>query len=209
MPYTPPAASLDHLGTITNLIAHATPIAKEITKKPALFAKLPGGQIYFDTDLELDTDGWPGGPGGDSSWQAHTSLRYNDDSSLNANTVPYFVLPGPPDWYTALGVAKGDYAAVIFKTKLAFAVFGDVGPEKKLGEGSIELLRRLGVDRMKPNGTVVNAGIDPHILTIVFPGSGDPIHRSDEASLIAAIGTTAKSLFNALGGNADAAPLVG
>lgn len=202
MAYTPPPASLSRLGAIAALLARAAPIDKDITKTPEIFATLPGGQIFFDTDLELDTDGWPDGPDGDPSWQPQTSLRYGDKSSLNANKVPYFVLPGPADWYTRLGVSKGDYAAVIFGDKLAFATFGDIGPTKKLGEGSLELLRRLGQERMKPNNTVINAGMGPRVLTLLFPGSGDAAHRSDQATLLAAIDATAKPLFDALAGSA-------
>ena len=69
MPYQPPTTSLNRLGTIVDKIALATPIGKDITKSPKIFATLPGGQIFFDTDLELDTDGGPDGPDGDPSWQ--------------------------------------------------------------------------------------------------------------------------------------------
>ena len=201
-PYQPPAASLNRLGTIVDKIALAMPINKEITRKPKIFATLPGGQIFFDTDLELDTDGWPDGPDGDSTWQRNSSLRYADTSPVNSNAVPYYVLPGPKKWYADRGVSLGDYAAVIFKDKLAFAVFADVGPQKKLGEGSLELMRRLGEERMKPNNTVKNAGMGPRVLTLVFPGSGKAAHRSGQAKLLASIDTKAKPLFTALGGNA-------
>jgi Fungal chitosanase of glycosyl hydrolase group 75 len=203
MAYTPPSASLGRLGTIVDKIAEATPINKDITKKPKIFATLPDGQIFFDIDeLELDTDGWPDGPDGDPSWQRNTSLRYADKGSVNSNAVPYYVLPGPKDWYASRGVSLGDYAAVLFKDKLAFAVFGDIGPKKKLGEGSLELMRRLGVERMKPNNTVINAGMGPRVLTLVFPGSGNAAHRTNQAKLLASIDTTAKPLFTALGGSA-------
>lgn len=201
MPYQPPTTSLNRLGTIVDKIALATPIGKDITKPPKIFAALPGGQIFFDTDLELDTDGWPDGPDGDPSWQRNTSLRYADNSSINSNEVPYFVLPGPKPWYASRGVSLGDYAAIIFKDKLAFAVFADIGPKKKLGEGSLELMRRLGQERMKPNNTVKNAGMGPRVLTIVFPGSGASAHRSRQAKLLTSIEQTAKPIFKNLGGN--------
>jgi len=200
MPYQPPTASLNRLGTIVDKIALAEPIGKDITKPPKIFATLPGGQIFFDTDLELDTDGWPDGPDGDPSWQRNTSLRYADSSSINSNEVPYFVLPGPKPWYASRGVSLGDYAAIIFKDKLAFAVFGDIGPKKKLVEGSLELMRRLGQERMKPNNTVKNAGMGPRVLTIVFPGSGASAHRSGQAKLLNSIEQTAKPIFKNLGG---------
>jgi Fungal chitosanase of glycosyl hydrolase group 75 len=202
MVYNPPSASLNRLGTIVQKIPQASPIKKQWVKPPRILAKLPGGEIYFDSALELDTDGWPEGKGkGDPSWQPRTSLRYASKGSINANTVPYFVLPQPSSWFKSRGCALGDYAAVIFKDLLAFAVFADLGPTKKIGEGSIELLRRLGQERIKPNGKVRNAGMGPRVITIVFPGSGRATHRKNEATLLAAITEGTRPLFQALGGN--------
>jgi hypothetical protein len=112
---------------------------------------------------------------------------YANTDSINANTVPYFVLPLPSSWFKNRGCALGDYAAVISENALAFAVFADLRPSKKIGEGSIELLRQLGEERIKTNGKVKNAGMGPGIITIVFPGSGRAAHRKDQATLLAAI----------------------
>jgi hypothetical protein len=145
MAYSPPSASLSRLGTIVQKLPQAVPIKKQFVKPPRILAKLPGGEIYFDSALELDTDGWPNGKGkGDPSWQPQTSLQYAKKGSINANAVPYVVLPQPSSWFKTRGCALGDYAAVVFKDLLAFAVFAELGPPKKIGEGSIELLRRLG-----------------------------------------------------------------
>src|SRR5262245_51326171 len=188
MDYTPPPASLNRLGTSVQKIGQASPIKKQFVKPPKILATLPGGEIYFDSALELDSDGWPDGRGkGDSSWQPQTSLRYASNVSINANAVPYFVLPQPSSWFKSRGCALGDYAAVIFKDRLAFAVFADLGPTKKIGEGSIELLRRLGEERIRANGRIKNAGMGPRVITIVFPGSGRAAHRKNEDTLLAAI----------------------
>jgi hypothetical protein len=112
------------------------------------------------------------------------------------------VLPLPTSWATQFGIALGDYAAVIYKQYLAFAVFADWGPKNKLGEGSIELLRRLSQERIKPDGRVINSGMGPGVITIVFPGSGAAADRDDQATLLAAIGQKGSALFKALQGNA-------
>jgi hypothetical protein len=92
----------------------------------------------------------------------------------------------------------GDYAAVVFGQKLAFAIFGDRGPRTKIGEGSIELLRRLGEERVRPDGTVINAGMGPRVITIIFPGSGVLSDRVDQQTLLQAIDQKGANLFNGL-----------
>lgn len=202
--YKPDPSIVPLLGNIPSEIARASRIPAPFVHPPAFIGILPKdekgrGSLVFDAALELDTDGWPGDRG-NPNWQAETSLRYSDRSSLDANRVPYFVLPLPPAWPTQFGIALGDYAAVLFQGHLAFAVFGDQGPHNKLGEGSVELLRRLGQERLRPNGHVINAGTRPGVLTIVFPHSGAPKDRTSEATLLAAIDTNGKALFLAMGG---------
>ena len=201
--YAPRPSIVSLLGTLTDDIARASPVQAHFLHAPAFLGTLPNDQggrcLVFDTALELDTDGWPGDQG-NPDWQVETSLRYQDGSSLNANRVPYFVLPLPRAWPAEFGITLGDYAVVLFQGRLAFAVFGDQGPHNKLGEGSVELLRRLGQERVEPNGHVKNAGTKPGVLTIVFPHSGSADDRIDETTLLHAISTKGRALFVAAGG---------
>jgi hypothetical protein len=89
---------------------------------------------------------------------------------------------------------------VIFGGRLAFAVFADFGPRTKIGEGSVELFRRLGQERVRPDGTVRDIGMGPGVITIVFPGSGAPADIESEATLLAAIAARGPDLFQNLGG---------
>jgi len=201
--YIPDSANAALLGSIAESFSRATIITQKFVHQPRFLGTLPevgGHQILaFDSALELDTDGWQGDRG-DPDWQPNTSLRYSDSSSLDANRISYFVLPLPASWPKQLGVSLGDYAAVLFKGRLAFAVFGDQGPRNKLGEGSLQLLRELGEERLRPNGSVINAGTNPGVLTLVFPGSGATEDRSNEAALLRAIEEKGKRLFVAAGG---------
>ena len=162
--------------------------------------KLPTGQLAYQSELQLDTDGWPGGANqGDSSWQADTSLRYGDGTYVNANAVPYFVLPGA--WYSQYGIKVGDLAAIVYKGKLAFAVFADVGPKGKLGEASLQLFRQLGEERLRPNGRIINSGMGGGVTTIVFPGSKPDAGYQDQSSLLSYVQNRGAILFLQLGGN--------
>jgi hypothetical protein len=160
---------------------------------------LPTGELVYQSELQLDTDGWPDGKNqGDSTWQPDTTFRYGDGSYVNANAVPYFVLPGT--WYAQFGIKVGDLGALVFKDKLAFAVFADVGPKGKLGEASLELFRQLGEERLRPNGRVINSGMGGGVTTIVFPGSKADTGYQDEKSLLNYIQTRGQLLFLKLGG---------
>jgi hypothetical protein len=197
--YRPDPATLQNLGSIVDQLQQATVISNSFVNPPRLLARLQSGELYFDSNLELDTDGWPGGGDqGDPDWQASTSLECPNGDALNANEVPYFVLPLPTTWAAQFGISLGDYAAVFYKQFLAYAVFGDYGPKNKLGEGSIELLRQLGQERIKNNGQVINAGMGPGVITIVFPGSGAAADRTSQATLLTMINQKGPALLGAL-----------
>jgi len=82
--------------------------------------------------------------------------------------IPYIVLPPV---LIGIGKAKlGDFAAVINKknNKSSFAIFADVGPKKKLGEGSIALAAALDVKKNPKTG-----GPEADLIYVVFPVSGN------------------------------------
>lgn len=96
----------------------------------------------------------------DTRFPANSCRRYVD-----AETIPYIVLPkGMPG-----GARLGDLALV---TNLATgatcgAIWADIGPRGKLGEGSIALAKRLGINADPRKG-----GCRDGVLTVLFPGSG-------------------------------------
>jgi hypothetical protein len=110
------------------------------------------------------------------------------------------VLPLPTHWASQFGISLGDYAAVLFSGRLTYAVFADYGPSKKIGEGSVELFRRLGMERVRPNGSVIPSGSPDGVLTIIFPESGNETHRADEPTLLAALQSHGPNLLVAAGG---------
>jgi len=103
-----------------------------------------------------------------------TSLRNatgsptSPDTYVDARKIPYIVLP--PEFMNQFGVALGDLAVVTNQRsgKTSFAIFADVGPHGKIGEGSVALARALGLNDDPRHGGVG----DSSITYLVFPRSG-------------------------------------
>jgi hypothetical protein len=93
----------------------------------------------------------------------------NPAKYVDATKVPYIVLP--PEVADRFGITLGDLAVVINQRSeqpfFAFAIYADVGPRQKIGEGSIALAEVLEVPSNPRNG-----GTDGGVLYVVFPGSG-------------------------------------
>ena len=164
--------------------------------------KLPGGQLYYDSQLAADDDGSPtftkkwsevgkhgklyhdGAHRGDTAWQP-------GGKPLDANTVPFFSLPlgfsSSPKWNRHFGthVGPGDLAAVIYNNVVAYAVLGDFGGSN-LGEGSLELQRQLGNETII-NGVYNDVGIARDVVTIVFPRTRNDSVRTTESIAAAAL----------------------
>jgi glycosyl hydrolase group 75 (putative chitosanase) len=87
---------------------------------------------------------------------------------VDASKIPFVVLPG--GMARQLGARPGDFAAVFNPRngKSSFAIYGDVGPFDRIGEGSVALAESLGVRSDARNG-----GARRGILYLVFPGSGN------------------------------------
>jgi hypothetical protein len=107
---------------------------------------------------------------------ADRSKAYNDPTRyVDASKIPFVVLPG--GMARQLGARPGDFAAVFNQRngKSSYAIFGDVGPYDRIGEGSVALAENLGIRSDARNG-----GARGGILYLVFPGSGNGRPRTIE-----------------------------
>jgi hypothetical protein len=173
------------------------------------------GQIFWSSKMAIDADGPAAGPGRLSgseldldSGQDDTKFHFADThEGLPSETIPYIVLPGGT-FRKNTGLVIGDVAVVIFKDKITAAICGDIGPVKKIGEGSIRLHEALHppapdpCSLRQPDGSckrVLNASIEEDVLFFVFPESSFGVELRP-ASLEAAVKERAFSLFNKLRG---------
>ena len=172
--------------------------------------KFPNGELYFESQLDIDTDRsqyWSeDGPPAKPFGSPNTSARWADGKSLDADLINYFVLPG--GFYAHHGISVGDIGVVIRDIRMTYACFGDVGPSGKLGEGSIALHRELGNETIRDrdsadgghliNGLKGGNGIASGVITIVFPGSGNGLGRTNRESA-----TIGSALFEKLNRQAE------
>lgn len=97
-------------------------------------------------------------------------------AQLDSNQIPFIVIPKQWQQNSAPGVKLGDFAVVLRKStgKVSFAVVGDLGPGRKIGEGSVALHQALGNDpfRMRFGKRRAWAGIGRRdVLYVIFPNS--------------------------------------
>ena len=196
--YSPNPSSVKLLGAIVELTKRAEKIKRSFATNPRAVLKLEGGELYFDSVLNLDTDGSVYHTQ-DAQGQAQTSVENADGSPVDSDSVPYFVLP-ERNFYRRFGIKLGDVAAVIYRNKMEFAVFADEYGhqhlEEQLGEGSIALHRALGHETIS-GGKLIDEAIDADVITIVFPASC----IEGDAQMPEKIRAVGRKHFLALGGN--------
>lgn len=142
-------------------------------KKLRYVGLLPEGEVYVEVDdLDLDTDG-PGGLPGDECQQSGLSLPM----PWGSDKVPYFVLP--PQFASRFGLKLGDVGLIVSNGAYTGAIYADVGPHSKIGEASLEVFRRLGVERVVA-GKVIDASLGHRAAMILFPSSAPELKDGGE-----------------------------
>ncbi len=130
--------------------------------------------------------------------QDATKSRTNPSRYVDAERIPFIVLPGIPK-VGQNGLVPGDLAAVFHKVtqKLVFAICADVGPSDHIGEGSLFLAKELGFTKKQQNART--GGVDKGIFYVAFPGSRQS-PRWSATRTPADIAHSASPLFEAWGG---------
>jgi hypothetical protein len=153
--------------------------------------------------LAKDADGEPFVQGPDDPFPGYyvsaTALAdrtkaVNDPTRyVDASKIPFIVLPGA--MARQIGARPGDFAVAFNQRngKSSYAIFGDVGPSDRIGEGSMALAENLGIRSDARNG-----GARRGILFLVFPGSGNGRPRPIEE-----INAESEKLLQAWGGTSQ------
>ncbi|GAB2728355.1 glycoside hydrolase family 75 protein [Streptomyces bullii] len=127
--------------------------------------------VFWKADMDIDCDGRPGvhcNSATDPSYSATTSYTQSDGRPLDAERLPYVVVPAPSRvWdYRAHGVRGGSVAAVVHQDRVQYAVVGDTGPEDIIGEASYATAEALGI-----SPDPVGGGTGSGVTYIVFKES--------------------------------------
>lgn len=108
--------------------------------------------VRFTADMDVDCDGSGGNPFHDPYFQPDTKLHRNG-KPLHAEVEPYVVVP-PSVVKRTVGIVFGSICQCtnIKNGKKALAVVADMGPMRKIGEGSPALCELLELDSNPNHG---------------------------------------------------------
>jgi hypothetical protein len=106
--------------------------------------------VFWKADMDIDCDGRPTrrcNRRADPWFQPATAFRQSDGRPLNAETLPFIVVPAPgPAWdHRAHGIRGGSVAAVVHRGRVGYGVVGDTGPRRIIGEASYAMAAGLGL----------------------------------------------------------------
>ncbi|MFI5685225.1 glycoside hydrolase family 75 protein [Streptomyces sp. NPDC051636] len=127
--------------------------------------------VFWKADMDIDCDGRPTARCNrrtDPLFYAATAYQQSDGRHVNAERLPYIVVPGPSRVWDprAHGVRGGSVAAVVYRDTVRYAVVGDTGPRDIIGEASYATAQALGIDPDPRTG-----GVPSGVTYIVFKNS--------------------------------------
>ncbi|WP_030288535.1 glycoside hydrolase family 75 protein [Streptomyces catenulae] len=140
------------------------------------------GAVFWKADMDIDCDGQITDQCNEQTdpwFQDDTRFHQSDGKPLSAAELPFVVVPSSSSiWdYTKDGIDGGGVVAVIYNNQVEYAVVGDTGPDKIIGEASYATAKSLGIDPDPETG-----GADSGVTYILFKNSkASPIESHDAA----------------------------
>lgn len=121
------------------------------------------GAVFWKADMDISCDGQVTEQCNrrtDRSFLNDTAFQQSNGEPLNAEELPYVVVPGASRiWnYREFGIRGGGVVAVIYRNRVEFAVVGDIGPRRIIGEASYATAQSLGIDP-DPNTGGTQSGV--------------------------------------------------
>lgn len=109
------------------------------------------GAVFWKADMDIDCDGQRTekcNEHTDAWFLPDTAFHQSDGRPLRSDTLPYVVVPGASGiWdHKAAGITGGSVVAVVHDGQVLYAVVGDTGPRRIIGEASYAAAEALGID---------------------------------------------------------------
>nr|WSW65522.1 glycoside hydrolase family 75 protein [Streptomyces sp. NBC_00995] len=154
------------------------------------------GAVFWKADLDIDCDGQVTracNVDTDPWFQGDTAFHTSGDRPLNAEELPYVVVPSRSSlWdFSNSGIKGGSVVAVIHAGKVEYAVVGDTGPAGIIGEASYATAEALGIDPDPKAG-----GVGSGVTYILFKDSVVSPIESHSAAVTAGEGLAEEFVRN-------------
>ncbi|MGY1496307.1 glycoside hydrolase family 75 protein [Streptomyces sp. QTS52] len=174
-----PASTKEGSVSAANLLAKVTSCSQLSSGKyrtdDETSASIPvcgkNGAVFWKADMDIDCDGQRTSKCSETTdpwYQDDTAFHQSNGKPLKADSLPYVVVPSTSSiWnYSGAGIKGGGVVAVIYNNKVEYAVVGDTGPTKIIGEASYATAQALGIDPNPESG-----GTDSGVTYILFKNS--------------------------------------
>ncbi len=141
----------------------------------------------FKAPSAICADGAPKAIAGDT-YAPTTSFQFTDGSQINADEIPYVVLPrakgSDGEWaspdrvdgnpFHDAGVQRGDYVKITNPQtgQTTYAIYGENGPSNQVGEISMAAARKLGINASPISGGFTEMTDARYLQYEFYPGSG-------------------------------------
>jgi hypothetical protein len=88
--------------------------------------------------------------------------------------------------YKTAGLKMGSVVAVIYGSKVAYGILGDVGPAGVIGEASYAMAQQLGL-----NPSPTSGGADSGVTYIAFTGASAVVSKNEDHAQAVTVGQAA------------------
>jgi len=121
----------------------------------------------------------------DDAYQNQTSFETSKGKPFQSDSTHYYVIPLPSSRfsYKSAGIKPGSVAAIIYKSKVVYAVFADEGPNNIIGEASNAMAKALGIPASPSSG-----GVDSGVTYMVFTGSAGVVSPIEDHTKATSVG---------------------
>ncbi len=152
-----------------------------------------GNVIWWNADFDIDCDGGSGSVcRSDPYYLPDTSAVDSRGNPLDASTLPFIVIPlaSTRFRYADHGIRAGQVGLVLYRDRMVFGIFGDLGPASIIGEGSFAMAEALGIP-----SSPISGGVDSGVTYLVFTGTTSRVAHNESHDEAVTLGTTLLDAF--------------